>query len=70
MAWFQRLARSPPSRPSYLGAREREGKEGAGGGLARATGVWGRGVVLEKAAAPIGGRLGEVGVRERRCKIW
>jgi hypothetical protein len=41
MAQSQWQARSPPSSPSCLGAREREGKERAGGGLARVPGLWG-----------------------------
>jgi hypothetical protein len=55
MAQLQGLSWSPPCVPSYLGAQEREGKERARGGLARATGLWRRGAVLERAAAAIGG---------------
>jgi hypothetical protein len=59
MAQPQWQARSPPSGPSYLGAREREGKEMAGGGLARVPGMWGRDTILERTAAVIGGRKRE-----------
>jgi hypothetical protein len=73
MAQFQRPARSPPSRPRHHGDREHERGEEVWEGLALATGVWGRGDVLERASALIGGRMREAGVREREgknlCKI-
>jgi hypothetical protein len=69
LARLQGLARPSPSCPSYIGARERERRERAGSGPARATEVWGRAGVLERAVALIGGWFGEGGVREKEGKI-
>jgi hypothetical protein len=70
MAQFQRPAWSPPSRPSHHGHQEHERREEVWEGLALATGVWGRGDVLERASALIGGQMREGGVREREGKIF
>jgi hypothetical protein len=58
VAWAQRLARSPPSCASFIGARERERREGAGRGLDQGAGVWGRAAELEGCEALVGGSFG------------
>jgi hypothetical protein len=47
--------RPPPCSPRHLGARERERREGARGGLDQGAGVWGRAAELEKGWGSIGG---------------
>jgi hypothetical protein len=48
-----------------MGQRER-----AGSSVAQGAEVWGRAAVLERVQHLVGGRLGEGGVRERKCRIW